>query len=63
MTNEDQEYVNVELIFDKEKNDSEIIKLPKNAFLNIQQNALADNVSFEEKFLELLEREISEYEN
>lgn len=56
MSNENQEYVNIELYFGDEE--VEQIQLPKDAFLSIQQMALADDVTFEEKFLELLEEEM-----
>lgn len=58
---DNKEYVNVELVFGE--NDTETIQLPKDVFINIQQLALVDDVSFEEKFLELLKKEISEHED
>lgn len=57
---DNKEYVNVELVFGE--NDTETIQLPKNVFINVQQLALAENVTFEDKFLELLKKEISENE-
>jgi len=51
----DNEYVNIELLFGDEK---EEVKLEKDVFLNIQMLALQDNMSFENKFLQLLKEEI-----
>jgi len=58
--NEDKEVVKIELIFEDGK---EEIELSKNEFLVIQTEALKDNMTFEDKFMEILRRYIEVEEN
>lgn len=55
MSEENQEYVNVELVFEDGK---EMIQLPRRTFLQVQMKALEENKSFETKFLEILKEEM-----
>lgn len=55
MSEENKEYVNVELIFEDGK---EMIQLPRRTFLQVQMKALEENKSFETKFLEILKEEM-----
>jgi hypothetical protein len=57
---EEKEVVKIELVFG---DGSEEIELSKDEFLMIQMHALHDNMTFEEKFIQILQEYIDKEDN